>query len=194
MSTRNDFKPVKFFCGLIYGCESAAEAALAPLQQIVSAIDLRSPTIPFTATDYYQNEMGAPLLRGFVSFREWQPPERLAEIKIATMRLEETLAVAGRRRVNLDPGYLSEANVIIATAKNHYHRVPLAAGIYAHMEYVLKDGRIGFLPWTYPDFKTAAYLDFFLQLRERQRRERKEMSKGPAGAGHERGTKSASYK
>ena len=82
------------------------------------------------------------------------------------MELEEQLAVAGKRTVNLDPGYMSDANVIIATAKNHYHRVPLRDGIYAHMEYVLKDGRIHFLPWTYPDFQTDAYLDFFRRLQE----------------------------
>ncbi len=174
MSTRSEFKPVKIFCGLIYAREAAAEAALAPLQETISAIDDRSPAIPFAATDYYRGEMGGPLLRRFVSFREWLPPGRLAAIKIASMRLEETLAAAGRRTVNLDPGYLSEANVIIATAKNHYHRVPLADGIYAHMEYVLKDGGFQFLPWTYPDFKTEAYLDFFKRLLETYRRERKE--------------------
>lgn len=173
MSTRSEFKPVKFFCGLIYGREAAAEAALAPLQEIVSAIDDRSPAIPFAATDYYRSEMGEPLLRRFVSFREWLPPGRLAAIKIAAMRLEEALAVADCRTVNLDPGFLSEANVIIATAKNHYHRVPLADGIYAHLEYVLKDGHFQFLPWTYPDFRTEAYLEFFRRLLETYRRERK---------------------
>jgi hypothetical protein len=181
MSTRCEFKPVKFFCGLIYGREPAAETALARLQEIVSGIDDRSPAIPFAATDYYRREMGEPLLRRFVSFREWLPPGRLAAIKIAALGLEQTLAVAGRRTVNLDPGYLSEANVIIATAKNHYHRVPLADGIYAHMEYVLKDGRIQFLPWTYPDFKTDAYLDFFQRLKERHRKERKEMIRITSG-------------
>ena len=82
------------------------------------------------------------------------------------MEREERTAVAGKRSVNLDPGYISEANVIIATAKNHYHRVPLRDGIYAHMEYVLKDGRIHFLPWTYPDFQLGAYLAFFSHLKE----------------------------
>ena len=59
---------------------------------------------------------------------------------------------------------MSDANVIIATGKNHYHRVPLKRGIYAHLEYILKNKQISFLPWTYPDFQTESYLAFFRQL------------------------------
>jgi len=172
MSRRSGFKAVKFFCGLIYSQEQAAEEALAWLESSFSAIDGRSAVIPFTLTGYYRAEMGEPLFRQFVSFREWQPPERLPAIKAAAMEQEERLAVAGQRTVNLDPGYISEANVIIATAKNHYHRVPLGDGVYAHMEYVLKDGGIHFLPWTYPDFKTMPTLDFFKRLKEMHHMER----------------------
>ncbi len=173
MSTRREFKKAKFFCGLIYRHERDADSAIALLQEIVSEVDRRSADIPFAATEYYKGEMGEPLFRRFVSFREWRDPASLPQVKMAAMRLEERLAVNGCRTVNLDPGYLSEANVIIATAKNHYHRVPLRDGIYAHIEYVLKDGIIQFLPWTYPDFKTGPYLDFFARLQEMHRMERK---------------------
>ncbi|UCH96452.1 MAG: DUF4416 family protein, partial [Candidatus Aminicenantes bacterium] len=73
-------------------------------------------------------------------------------------------SINGNRVVNLDPGYLSEANVIIATTKNHYHRVPLSKGIYAHMEYVIKKKKLVPLEWTYPDFKSSQYMDFFEKL------------------------------
>lgn len=174
MSTRGAFKAVKFFCGLIYRREADAEAAIARLEEAFSPVDDRSDAIPFAASDYYRREMGEPLFRRFVSFRDWRSPEGLPRLKIATMELEAGLAAAGRRTVNLDPGYLSEANVVIATAKNHYHRVPLRDGVYAHLEFVLKDGRLQHLPWSYPDFKSEAYLDFFNRLRERSRAERKQ--------------------
>jgi hypothetical protein len=172
MSRRSEFKAVKYFCGLIYRREPEADTALGLLQEIMSGIDCRSAAIPFAMTGYYREEMGEPLFRRFVSFSEWLGPQELPRIKIATMGLEEQLAVGGKRSVNLDPGYISEANVVIATAKNHYHRVPLADGVYAHLEYVLKDGRLQCLPWTYPDFQTDAYLDFFRGLRDRFRQER----------------------
>jgi hypothetical protein len=173
LSSASDFKRAKFFCGLIFRRNEDALQAIEALQNSLSEVDSRSPVIPFTMTDYYHAEMGSPLFRQFVSFKELLTPEKLPETKIYTNGLEERLAVEGKRSVNLDPGYLSEANVIIATAKNHYHRVPLQAGIYAHIEYVLKDGRINFLPWTYPDFQTDAYLDFFKNLLELFKKARK---------------------
>jgi hypothetical protein len=155
---------VKPFCGLLAAQAADLEKAIALLGKKFSAIDSRSPLIPFTLTDYYREEMGEPLFRQFVSFPGLLAPEKLPDIKIFTNGLEKKLATAGKRRVNIDPGYMSDANVVIATCKNHYHRVPLKRGIYAHLEYVLKNKQLHVLPWTYPDFQSAEYLAFFRQL------------------------------
>lgn len=170
MSRRSGFAPATYFCGLLYGSESQAAAASARLQALASGIGLQGGPFPFTASEYYRGEMGAPLFRRFVSFTEKRPPEWLPELKRQTELLENEMAVGGRRTVNLDPGYISAAGVIIATAKNHCHRVPLADGVYAQLELVFAKGRFRFLPWTYPDFKTPGYLDFFMCLRERHMR------------------------
>lgn len=82
----------------------------------------------------------------------------------------------GCRSVNLDPGMLSLANLLIATCKNHYHRVPLRDGVYAHMEYVFKNGDFSFLPWTYPDFMSPEYLNFFRALRQVYKRRLQDMA------------------
>ena len=158
------FKKVKLFCGLLAVHSSAVEKAIDLLCMRFSPVDSRSPQIPFALTDYYHDEMGEPLFRQFVSFQGLVAPEKLPEIKMFTNHLEKKLAVGGKRTVNIDPGFISDANVIIATSKNHYHRVPLRRGIYAHLEYVLKNKQIHFLPWTYPDFQGEAYLEFFRQL------------------------------
>jgi hypothetical protein len=173
MSTRSVFRPVKYFCGLICAAGQDGEKALAALGEFLGEVDSRSAAIPFALTGYYREEMGEDLSRRFVSFRGLRPPQELPGVKVRCMEIEGRLAAGGQRTVNLDPGYLSEANVIIATAKNHYHRVPLDEGVYAHLEYVVKDGRLTFLPWTYPDFKTQAYMDFFTSLRELYKLERK---------------------
>jgi len=54
--------------------------------------------------------------------------------------------------------------VILATTKNHYHRVPLQEGVYAHMEYTIQKKTVVPLEWTYPDFRKPEYMDFFNQL------------------------------
>ena len=164
MGKNKPFAKVKFFCGLLASQTEALEKAMVLLGGRFAPVDSQSVLIPFSLTDYYQAEMGTPLFRQFISFQGLLAPDTLPGMKIFTNTLENKMAVAGKRTVNIDPGYLSDANVVIATCKNHYHRVPLARGIYAHLEYVLKNKQIHFLPWTYPDFQSEDYLVFFRRL------------------------------
>ena len=143
------------FCGLIYRDSSIYEKIK------FSLIDLESEEIPFDLTDYYEREMKSPLFKRFFSFIDLIDPEQLAEIKIYTNSIEQENLIAGQRNINIDPGYMSESNVIIATTKNYYHRIPLRKGIYAHIEYVIRKKNIVTLDWTYPDFKKPEYLLFF---------------------------------
>ena len=121
--------------------------------------------MPFTATDYYFREMGSPLQRRFLLFSDLYCPSCLPAAKHFSNDLEIETALNGRRRVNIDPGFISPANVVIATCKNFAHRVPLQDGIYAHLEYVYRKGAFSTLDWTYPDFHQAEYRDFFKQAR-----------------------------
>lgn len=161
-----EFNKVKLFSGVIYKDKNDFIKAKEDLINKYSEIDFESEEIPFTFTDYYNKEMGSPLFRKFISFKSKINPEDLPDIKIYTNSLENKMKIKNNRVVNLDPGYLSDANVIIATAKNFFQRVPLSKGIYAHIEYVIKNKKFHFLEWTYPDFKSEAYLNFFYKLKE----------------------------
>jgi len=164
MGIQQEFKKVKLFCGLIYGSRDVYMDIVGKLQVVFSDVDVESQQFDFDFTTYYNAEMGSPLYRRFITFDRLITPDRLPDVKAITNRIEDVNAVDGKRVVNLDPGYLSDANVIIATTKNHYHRVPLAHGIYAHMEYVLKKKKLEPLEWTYPDFRSPQYMAFFEQL------------------------------
>ena len=166
MGVEKEFHLVKLFSGFIYRDKDIYQAVKAKLAGIFSPVDLESEVFDFDFTTYYNEEMGTPLFRRFVSFKALIAPGQLPDIKLLTNQIEIETAAAGNRTLNLDPGYLSEANVIIATTKNYYHRVPLQKGIYAHMEYVIKGKKICPLAWTYPDFKSSGYLDFFQELRQ----------------------------
>jgi len=160
-----EFKKVKLFTGVIYKDFKCFKKVKDILENHFSGIDLESCEIPFVFTEYYNEEFGTPLFRKFISFTDKINPEEISGIKKFTNNIEINMLRDKRRTVNIDPGYISDANVVIATAKNHYHRVPLSGGIYAHIEYVIKNKRLHFLEWTYPDFKSEEYLKFFKELK-----------------------------
>ena len=151
-----DFSPAKLYTGMIYRDEKFKDEALKKLKCKFGEIEENSKVFPFEATDYYFKEMGKPLYRQFFVFSELIEPELLADIKIFTNRLEEELMEKNRsegRVVNIDPGIITSGSLIVATAKNFSHRVPLKDGIYAHIEYLFTKKGVRELDWTYTDFR-----------------------------------------
>ena len=113
--------------------------------------------------------MGKNLKRKILSFTRLISPESLSEVKLQTNELEEEIRremKASQRVVNLDPGYLTPSALIMATAKNFAHRIPLQHGIYAHLELLFTKKEARTLSWTYPDYKTEEYQRFFMEIRK----------------------------
>ena len=168
MAEPKDFSPVKLICGIIAFEEHIFKKAEEHLDRLYGPVDLTSPLFEFKFTDYYEKQMGKNLKRKFLSFAEFVLPEKLSEIKLRTNELEEELRKefrSSRRLVNLDPGYLTSSALIMATAKDFAHRVPLRNGIYAHLELLFGKKEARPLSWTYPDFKTKDYQNFFMEVR-----------------------------
>ncbi len=168
MAEPRAFAPVKLICGMISAQGPVFKAAEESLIERYGAIDLASPLFDFDLTDYYEKQMGSRLKRKFVSFATLIDPQRLSEIKLETNALEEDIGKAsgeGLRVVNLDPGYLTASALIMATAKDFSHRIPLSQGIYGHLEFLFSKQGIRTLEWTYPDFKREGYEKFFLDAR-----------------------------
>ena len=147
------------------------------LVALFGAIDLKTNAqgIPFTFTDYYTKEMGNTIKRFFLSFEKTIKPDDITGIKIKANQLEEIIAGESNakvsRPVNLDPGYLTTSKIILTTTKDYSHRIYLKDGIYAEttLQYrTVKGGGKEFqaMPWTYPDYCTKEYLDFFSQMRK----------------------------
>jgi hypothetical protein len=168
MAEIKGFAPAKLVCGVMAGDEAHFAGAEAKLAEAFGPVDGRSGWFPFDFTDYYESLMGGGLQRGFLSFERPVPPDRLSEIKIRTDALEDELAEMWNpegRPVNLDPGILTSAALVMATAKNFSHRVPLRDGIYGHLEFLYAKNGIRRLEWTYPDFRDDRYVPFFLAAR-----------------------------
>ena len=164
MGVEREFNKVKLFTGIIFKDRIQLNKVIEIFSDRFSAVDSESDIIPFDMTDYYHPEMGSPLFRKFISFQQLIHPQQLSGIKIFSNRVEAQFSDRGRRRFNIDPGFVSEANVILATTKNHYHRIPLQEGVYAHMEYTIRKKKVVPLEWTYPDFKKKEYMNFFNRL------------------------------
>lgn len=168
MTEAQPFSPVKLICGIISSEERFFKKAEEHLIQLYGSMDHQSPLFEFNFTDYYEEQMGKNLKRKFLSFADLISPEKLSEIKLRTNKLEEEIKKEMKtsfRAVNLDPGYLSLSALIMATAKDFAHRIPLQQGIYAHLELLISKKGVRSLDWTYPDFKTEAYQNFFMEVR-----------------------------
>jgi len=129
------------------------------------AIDYKSPALSFDYTDYYKKEMGCPLKRRFISFKKSIPPEEITEIKLFTNSIEEKLSVNKKRRVNIDPGYISDSKLILATTKDYFHRIYLNKGVYAEVTLYWRKDSFQPFEWTYPDYRTKEYLDILNAIR-----------------------------
>lgn len=138
-------------------------------------MDFLSPVLPFEYTDYYCEEMGKPLWRCFFAFAELVPPDRLAEIKLLTNRIEAGFSTDRRRNVNLDPGLISLDRLVLASTKDNGRRIPLAKGIYGEVTLVYIDKAFRPLEWTYPDYRSDEYRFLLGSIRTIYRNQLKQM-------------------
>lgn len=164
--------PVKLFVSVLTSLPSVLPEVETELAALLGRVDLRSETFPFDSTHYYDRQMGSPLSRSFFGLAGLISPVDLAGIKLKTNRLEEVLArrfPAVERPVNLDPGYLEESKVVLASTKNFFHRVFIGEGIYAEVTLHWQGGQWRYFPWTFPDFRTGRYDAFFTLLRRAYR-------------------------
>ncbi len=180
MGTPRQAKPVKLIVGLLGADADLLRRTRQLLTRMYGPLDAETELWPFSATDYYAADMGDQLLRQFVSFEKQVRPERLAEIKRDTNRLEEQIAEqafspAIIRPVNVDPGYIDEARLVLATTKDRAHRVYLGLGIYAEVTLHFVQGAWQEGVWTYPDYRAARYHAFFTQVREIYRAQRAQL-------------------
>jgi len=157
---------VKLILSAIYSDRAAWQEVLPALEQKFGLIDYSSKEMEFGFTDFYEKEMGAPLFRQVLSFNPLTTPDELPAIKIFTNALEEKFCEAGRRKVNLDPGYLGLDHLVLATCKRAPHRVYLKDGIWADLHLVYQSGSFQPFDWTYPDYRSEALVSLFNRLRE----------------------------
>ena len=169
MSTPKNADDVKLVASLFSPEETVVEEVLLELQKVFGSSDWISPPHFFDRTRYYEKEMGWPLHRRFLSFKNLIRPEAIVDIKLQTNELEKRYLQDGKRRVNVDPGYVALERLVLATGKNYTHRIYLSKGIFADLTLVFHQGSFQTLAWTYRDYAQPVVVGYFNDIRERYR-------------------------
>jgi hypothetical protein len=166
---------------LIMAAFSRHDAALDWAQQRAEAqwgpLALASDRFEFTETGYYERSMGSDLRKTFFAFEQLVDPAELASVKLQTNAWEREYAEAAghaeERPLNLDPGYLSQAKLVLATTKDRDHRIYIGQGMFAEVTitYRRDSGWVG-REWTYPDYLRDDYHEFFDRCRAYLRQHR----------------------
>lgn len=131
---------------------------------------LLSPPFQFDDTDYYEPTMGPNLLKQFWAFERLIDPVALPQLKLQTNAWEDACARLGSyaesRPLNLDAGYLNLGKLVLASTKDHAHRVYVAQGIYAEVTLSYRDHAWRVWDWTFPDYRRADYQAFLSTARD----------------------------
>ena len=143
-------------------------------------VALQSELFDHRETNYYDATMGTELKKTFFAFDRLVDPADLVEWKETSNQWEVDYQRLGQhaepRPLNLDPGYLTEAKLILASTKDRDHRIYLSRGIYAENTLFFHHGAWQPRPWTYPDYRRADYHQFFVRCRENLRQRYMETS------------------
>lgn len=159
--------------GVLAASPALLDAARDAVAEAVAPIASASEIERWTASAYYQRELGAEAWRQYLACDAIMGPEQLAELKRLTGLLETRWRGPQGRAVNLDPGYLDLLRVVLASTKDAAHRVAIGPGLWAEATLHFEHGCFAPWPYTYPDYASAATLAFFTAVRARWRAERR---------------------
>jgi len=159
------FEEPILFVGTLFSEKKIYEDVLPVLASNFGSILFESDIQPWNFSEHYREELGTPLYRKFIFFGDIIDPSLLPDIKLFTNGIESAYSHFGRRQINLDPGYITLAKVVLASTKNYSHRIYLGKGIYAELALLFKGRQFHSMPYTYNDYKDPVYLNMFMEVR-----------------------------
>jgi hypothetical protein len=174
-SRKTNQDPALLFFAVMTREDAAFERAARAIEAQFGPLALRDERFDFDPlTRYYEREFGNGLRKQIIAAENLVDPEFLVEAKIRTNEIEIELsnlesdgAPADKRLVNIDPGYLNLGKIVLASTKDHWHRLYVGRGVFEELTLRYRKGE-GYLPleWTYPDYRMPERLAFFEKLRD----------------------------
>lgn len=173
------FEEEKLIIGVIYHDESILSAAMEILTDRFGEIEDSCEEFSFSEefSTYYDDELGGEGLRRIYSFKRTVAPDMQAEIKEFTNELEAKFSTDGKRRINLDPGFINHGRLMLATTKAAGFRIPLKNGIYTELTLFYARGGWHKLPWSYRDYQSERVQAFLTRVRNKYLAARRQWEK-----------------
>ncbi len=157
---------VKRITGILFPSENLEllQWSIERLSEIWGVPESQSQAVPFDKTDYY-HEINPNLSRVFLSFPGLVNPEGLADWKHQAIAIEAQ-SRKPVRSVNIDPGYVDGARLVLASTKDHAHRVYLRDEIFAEVTMRYRFKKWTSFDYTFPDFASGVYDEFLCGVRK----------------------------
>jgi hypothetical protein len=162
-------RPVLLVMAMFSRHDAALEWARQKASEAWGDVALESDVFSFSETSFYEPTMGPELKKTLLAFQRLVDPATLVAQKHRTNDWEDEYRDLRQwpepRPLNLDPGYLTEAKLVLASTKDRDHRLYLDRGIYAEGTLYYHHGNWQVRPWTYPDYRREDYHQFFTRCR-----------------------------
>jgi hypothetical protein len=156
------------FIGTLYSNKDYYYKSIKLLEKSFGEIIMEGPEVNWNFSEYYKKEIGSPLFRRFLFFKNFIEQEKIVDIKLKTNETEQVFSQNNRRNINLDPGYLTLSKIVLASTKDYSHRIYLGRGIYGEVTLIYNSKKKTFEPHinTYRDYRDERYIRLFLIARK----------------------------
>lgn len=170
MGQPSSHQPSRLIMAVFSRFPEAFDWARTRVTEAWGPIVLESEQFRFEGTNYYQSTMGAGLVKQFWLFGPPYDQSHMVDTKLTTNRWEEEYQKIAdlnvERPLNLDPGYITRAKLVLSSTKNFTHRIYLDRGIFAELTLYYQWNAWRSHGYTFPDYQQSEYHAFFDQCRE----------------------------
>lgn len=161
--------PAKLLIGIMFSDKKICGNAVDDLKSRFGDIEAESNEYEFSKiTGYYADEMGKRILKKFIVFENKINKDDLAEIKLFTAEVEDKYRKYKKRKINLDPGCLSNDSLVLASfKKGTNYKEQISKRVYAHKVLEFKENKAIAFWHTFPDYRLRESQGFFIKSRNK---------------------------
>ena len=145
----------KLLIAVMYSDKDVYSDCKNDLIELYGEISVESDDYDFDKfTKYYEKEMGSELRKRFLIFEKEVSKEELKGVKLKITEIEKKFSENDKRRINLDPGYVSDKELVLASFKKGTNfKEDVGDGIYLHKVLEFKNKEVVIFWHTFPDYK-----------------------------------------